>query len=80
MTEQTDRQQEHADEITRHNVEEARKLLAAKEAKHGARSADGTPRYEDPLHEDQSVIPNQNNVPAGATTGSLIRQGRRRTG
>lgn len=80
MDEQPERGHDSAEAIRRRNSEEARKLLDAREEWHEERSGADAPRYDDPLHDDQDVIPNQVNLPLGGNTGSQIREGRKRRG
>lgn len=78
-------QQEHVEEVVQRNVEQSRELLEAKHREQEQREAE-PPQSDDSLGSDQQVIPGQDNVSAGGTTGAQMnlgggfRSGRKRQG
>jgi hypothetical protein len=61
------RRDDGANEVVKRNVEEARKLLAAKQQRNKARSHEGEPLQDDDLHGDQNMLANEPLNARGAT-------------
>lgn len=79
MTYDKERLDKENKDVLKRNIEQSQELIDANEREAQTRGNSDPnitrPPKDDPRHTDQSVLPDQENVPAGGTTGGQMNTG-----